>query len=167
MSWGNKVIHNDFQPQELFQTSLYNEDTFYEQFISDLQNSLHEVIIESPYITLKRLSVFKKIFESLKQRKIPVFIITRDPREHDEVMAVQSELGIRWFENIGIQVLLENGGHHWKLAIIDREILYEGSLNILSQTKRREIMRRIKLHRITLQIIIFLEYSKNFNCLQF
>jgi len=167
MSWSNKVFHNNSVPQDQLLSSLFNENTFYAQFISDLQNASQEVIIESPYITLKRLSVFKKVFENLIQRKIPVFIITRDPREHDEAMAIQSELGIRWFENMGIQVLLENGGHHRKLAIIDRKILYEGSLNILSQTKSREIMRRIKSYRIILQMINFLEYPKYFNRLQF
>ena len=35
------------------------------------------------------------------------------------------------------------GNHHRKLAILDRKVLWEGSLNILSQTRSREI--RIKL----------------------
>lgn len=75
-------------------------------------------------------------------------------------MAIQSELGIQWFENAGIQVLLADGGHHRKLAIIDRKILYEGSLNILSQINSREIMRRIDDEIITIDTINFLEYNK-------
>jgi hypothetical protein len=35
-------------------------------------------------------------------------------------------------QKLGVQVLYTSG-HHRKLAIIDREILYEGSLNIPSQ----------------------------------
>lgn len=73
-------------------------------------------------------------------------------------MAIQSELGIQWFENMGIQVLLENGGHHRKLAIIDCKILWEGSLNILSHNNTREIMRRINSPSVSLQMINFLKY---------
>jgi hypothetical protein len=144
MSWGSRVFQNANQPQKLFLSSLYNENTFYNQFVIDLRNATKEVIVESPYITIKRLKTLLPIFAHLKSNKVSTFIITRDPREHDEVMAIQSELGIRYIENMGIQVLLEDGGHHRKLAMIDRKITYEGSLNILSQSLSREFMRRIE-----------------------
>lgn len=98
----------------------------------------------------------------MKSKEVSIFIITRDPREHDEVMAMQSEFGIRWFENTGIQVLLVAGGHHRKLAIIDKIILYEGSLNILSQSNSKEIMRRINSSKFTLQMINYLHYPFSF-----
>lgn len=160
MRWGTKEKHKEDLPPELFVSSLYNEDTFYDQFITDLQNATEEVIIESPYITMKRLKILLPVFAFLKSKNISIFIITRDPREHDEIMAIQSELGIQWFENIGIQVLFEDGGHHRKLAIIDKRITYEGSLNILSQTKSREFMRRIESNALTLELINFLKYDK-------
>lgn len=160
MSRGNKVIHIDSQPQISFVSSLFNEKTFYEQFVTDLQNATKEVIVESPFITMKRLKTLVPIFAHLKSRNVTIYIITRDPREHDKVMAIESELGIRWFENVGIQVLLEDGGHHRKLAMIDREKLYEGSLNILSQSKSREFMRRIESKELTEELFQFLEFDK-------
>ena len=42
------------------------------------------------------------------------------------------------------QVFITKNNHHCKLAFIDRNVLWEGSLNILSQTNSREIMRRIE-----------------------
>lgn len=57
-------------------------------------------------------------------------------------MNKQSEGVIRYYEQIGVQVLVTQNNHHRKLAIIDRDILWEGSLNILSQSESREIMRR-------------------------
>jgi hypothetical protein len=77
-------------------------------------------------------------------RGVNVFIITRDPREHSDCYEVQSEATIHYFESIGIQVFLSTGNHHRKLAILDRSILWEGSLNILSQHHSREIMRRLE-----------------------
>jgi len=160
MKWRCKVIHKEDQLQDIFVSTLYNEDTFYKQFITDLQNASKEVLVENPFITVKRLNNLLPIFTQLKSKNVSIFIITRDPREHDEIMAVQSELGIRWFENMGIQVLLEDGGHHRKLAIIDEIITYEGSLNILSQSQSREFMRRIECRALTKELIQFLGYDR-------
>jgi hypothetical protein len=71
-------------------------------------------------------------------------IVTRDPKEHSESYENQSESEIEALEALGIQVLLCTGNHHRKLAIIDRAILWEGSLNILSQIHSREFMRRLE-----------------------
>jgi len=162
MKGSNIGIHNKIQPQELFLSSLYNEDTFYEQFVTNLQKATKEVIIESPYITVKRLNTLLSILTQLKSKHITMYIITRDPSEHDKTMAIQSELRIQWFENIGIQVLLEDRGHHRKLAMIDREIMWEGSLNILSQNNTREIMRRLHSPSLTKHMFNFLNYDKYF-----
>lgn len=148
------------EAEELLESSLFNEETFYEGFIKDLQKCQKEVIIESPYITTQRLSRFKPIFEKLIKKNVELFVITKYPNEHDEVMAVQAEAGIRYFEELGVQVLLCAGGHHRKLAMVDREILWEGSLNILSQAHSREFMRRIKSKSLTLETFEFLKLNK-------
>jgi len=160
MKWGHKVIHNVSQQKDMFISSLFNEDTFYRQFKNDLQNASKEIIIECPYLTVKRLNTLLPLFFNIKSKDVSIFIITRDPREHDEAMAIQSELCIRRFENMGIQVLLVKGGHHRKLAIIDRKVLWEGSLNILSQTRSREIMRRIDGRKYAMEMFNFLKFEK-------
>ncbi|HPI41140.1 MAG TPA: hypothetical protein PLJ21_10075, partial [Pseudobdellovibrionaceae bacterium] len=63
--------------------------------------------------------------------------------DHSDGYETQSESEIEALEALGIQVFLCIGNHHRKLAIIDRKVLWEGSLNILSQTRSREIMRRL------------------------
>jgi|SRR5438034_7996268 len=144
---------------KLLNSLLFDEKTFYQKFISDLENCKDEVIIESPYITSERMKTFDRVFKKLLERKVKIYIITRDPKEHYEGMEVQSEAEIRKFESIGIQALLCIGNHHRKLAILDRKILWEGSLNILSQTYSREIMRRIEETEIALQMFHFLKLS--------
>lgn len=86
--------------------------------------------------------------------------MTRNPKEHDLNMGIQSEEIIRTFEIMGVQTLLCIGNHHRKLTILDRKILWEGSLNILSQTHSREIMRRIENEKITMQMFSFLNLEK-------
>ena len=48
-----------------------------------------------------------------------------------------------------------NDFRHRKLAVIDRAILWEGSLNILSQSNSKEIMRRTKSAFLANQVINF------------
>lgn len=144
----------------LLSSKLYDEKTFYQTFIQDLEGCKEEVIIESPYITTERMKMLKPVFEKLVNRRIKIYVITRDPKEHNEGLEIQSEEEIRYFEALGVQVLLCVGNHHRKLAILDRKMLWEGSLNILSQKHSREIMRRIEEKETAQQMFDFLKFGE-------
>lgn len=144
----------------MFNSSLFDEKTFYQTFLQDLNRCQNEVVIESPFITTFRMKTFDRVFKNLVKKSVKIFIITRDPKEHDGSYEVQSEDAIRWCEEIGIQILLCSGNHHRKLAMIDRKILWEGSLNILSHANSREIMRRIDNAEIADEMFKFLQFSK-------
>lgn len=141
-------------------STLYDETTFYQRFAKDLENCNKEVIIESPYITTKRMKMFMPIFKKLIEKGVKIYIMTRDPKEHSESMEIQSESAINQCEVMGVQVFICTGNHHRKLAILDREVLWEGSLNILSQTKSREIMRRIEDKKLANQMFDFLKLGR-------
>lgn len=143
----------------LLTSKLYDEKSFYQSFISDLLIAREEVIIESPFITTERMKMLFPVFEKLIQYNVQVYVVTRDAKEHTKVYERQSEYEIQRFEQLGVHVLLCLGNHHRKLALIDRKILYEGSLNILSHTKSREIRRRIESKAIAMQMYDFLKYS--------
>lgn len=148
------------QSQAIFSSRLYDEMTFYQQFRHDLLRSASEVVIESPFIAKERAGTLYPIFEQLIHHGVRVYVVTRDPREHSETMEEQSEVEIRRFEVLGVQVFLCTGNHHRKLAIIDRQILWEGSLNILSQAKSREIMRRIDCKEVAAEMVQFLRLKR-------
>lgn len=145
---------------DLVRSRLYDDSTFYHQFMTDLKHCKHEVIIESPYIASQRMYSFTRLFESLVARKVKVYVITRDPYEHDLAMKQQAEAEIRKFEAIGVQVLITTDYDHRKLAILDRKILWEGSLNILSQCYSREIMRRIESEDHATEMFQFIKLGK-------
>jgi phosphatidylserine/phosphatidylglycerophosphate/cardiolipin synthase-like enzyme len=140
----------------MFNSSLFDEFTFYTQFTRDLLCAKSEVIIESPFITVDRANALIPTFKKLVNQNVKIYIFTRDPAEHQETYTDESEQVIRYFEKVGIQTLICTGNHHRKLALIDREILWEGSLNILSQSKSREIMRRLEGKEYAQEMINFL-----------
>ncbi|OGH38545.1 hypothetical protein A3F59_01995 [Candidatus Roizmanbacteria bacterium RIFCSPHIGHO2_12_FULL_38_13] len=127
-----------------FKSKLFDEIGFYDVFISDLQQCKQEAIIESPYITASRMELLYPGLKDLLRKKVKIHIITRDPVEHEEFYRHQATNEILTCHEMGINTVMLRGYHHRKLAIIDRKILWEGSLNILSQSRSMEIMRRIE-----------------------
>jgi len=144
----------------MFSSSLHDEKTFYRAFLADLVDCQEEVIIESPFITTERMKTLWPSLRKLVAKDVRVYIMTRDPLEHTNGYEEQSELEIQALEAEGIQVLLCTGNHHRKLAILDRRILWEGSLNILSQTKSREFMRRLEGGGFAIDIFNFLNFGR-------
>lgn len=121
--------------------SLYDQDTFDKQFMRDLQKAKNSVIIESPFIRSARIDQLLPTLVKLRKRGVRIIINTRNPSEHDEIYAVQAENSVSELQGLDIRVLF-TVKHHRKIAVIDEEIFYEGSLNILSFYDSCEIMRR-------------------------
>ena len=136
---------------------LYDENTFYQAFFKDLESCRREVIIESPFITSSRMQKFYPAFQKMLDRRTKVLIITRDPSDLDPEIRDFATNEIMQMSDMGIAVTLLKGNHHRKLAIIDRKITWEGSLNILSQNSSMEIMRRIEDNKIAQDVIRFLK----------
>jgi len=140
-------------------SELYNQDTFYHAFIKDLTFAQQEVIIESPFITAKRMAMLMPIFIKLRQRGVRIVINTRNPNEHDDIYKEQAIEAIAGMQMLDIKVLYTSG-HHRKLVIIDRQVVYEGSLNILSFNDSCEIMRKMTSDTLARQLIKFIAIDK-------
>lgn len=144
---------------DLLRSRLYDEQSFYPAFIADARRATCSIIIESPFISYRRLRwLYPALRESVK-RGVRVTINTRDPECHKGIMQQQAAEGVAILQDIGIY-LLYTGNHHRKLAIIDRKILYEGSLNILSQTDSCEIMRRIESEELAEEMVRFVKLDR-------
>jgi len=95
----------------------------------------------------------------LKDRKVRIIVNTKDPIELDEKRREEAYSVVASLQHKGIQVVY-NHGHHRKLAIIDWSILYEGSLNILSQNRSCEIMRRTESIKLAWEMVRFVGIDK-------
>ncbi len=143
----------------LLSSHLYDNNTFYSAFKKDLQNARYSVLIESPFITIKRMNVLLPILRVLRQRGVHIVVNTRHPEEHDAEYQYQATLAVGAMQELDITVLY-TVRHHRKLAIIDGKTLWEGSLNILSQNDSCEIMRRIESKKLVCQMIEFVKLEQ-------
>lgn len=159
MSYNSTYMGSQSNSRQTANVILSDEKTFYYKFERDLAQAKHEVIIESPFITVPKLRSLKHSFESLLQRGIAVYVVTRHPEEHDSFMAEQAEAGIQYFERVGIQVFMSKT-HHRKIALIDRRIVWKGSLNILSHKNSREFMEREEDEAKAKTLFSFLKYDQ-------
>lgn len=133
----------------------FDEKGFYPAFTKDLKRCKRELVIESPFMTNRRLATILPELEKLSGKRVGIIINTRDPIEiEDEYQRNEAYRAVSRLQHIGIRVVYTKGLHR-KVAIIDRSIMYEGSLNILSQNDSAEIMRRIASKQLVEQMVSF------------
>lgn len=138
---------------------MYDQESFYKAFEKDLLLAQTEVIIESPFITIKRINALLPIFTKLRNRGVSITINTRDPSEHDMGYEYQALASIAMLQSMDIKVLY-TVKHHRKLAVIDKTVTWNGSLNILSQNDSCEIMWRVNSPEAANRLLGFINVKR-------
>lgn len=150
------IFKNMIDPSPLLTSELFDEHSFYNKFSKDIRIAHKNILIESPYITLRRASEIAPLLSRAFRRGVQVSINTRNPYHHDGILVSESLKGIEVLRNIGVKITTCNDMRHRKLAMIDDYILWEGSLNMLSQNGSKEVMRRIDSQELCQQMSQFI-----------
>ncbi len=154
-----RLFSNRFDTSALCSSQLYDNETFYRAFTNDLRCAKRTIYIESPFITTRRIDLLLPMIARLRLKGIRVTINTRCPDEHEDEYREQSHQAVQAMQSIGVTVLF-TVKHHRKLSIIDNEILWEGSLNILSYYDSCEVMRRSHSQALVNQMAWFIGVHK-------
>jgi hypothetical protein len=97
--------------------------------------------------------------KQLRTKGVNIVVNTKPLEEHEQLFYEQAVWSLAILQEMEVTVLM-TVGHHRKLAIIDDDIVWEGSLNILSQNDSCEFMRRIKSPILTDQMVRFIGADK-------
>jgi len=130
----------------------FTEKQFWSHFLADVKNAKSRVVISSPYVSRKRLLILQEILQELTARGVLVCAIIQLPNKWKQrTIATLSEKQRKDFkeleellnmlESFGVHYVLRRDVHQ-KIAIIDDTIVWEGSLNILSNNRTKEQMLR-------------------------
>lgn len=144
---------------DILTSALYCERTFYRAFLKDIKNSKQQILIESPFITIKRTKVLLPALRKASNRGVKIQINTRNPKHHCKEMEVQAWRSIKALRRSGVKVKIYNDMRHRKISVIDKKVLWEGSLNILSQSNSKELMRRTSSETMARQLLRIVKYS--------
>lgn len=136
---------------------VFNQITFYPKFIEDLNFAHSLVIIQSPFLRLKRIEKLLTTLERCRIRGVRICVFAQRPykqTEKDESALFECD---NLLSTLGVHVTYVPLIHE-KLATIDEDILWEGSLNILSQNYSKErmtrwvskeqVFRAVKMHKL-------------------
>jgi hypothetical protein len=141
----------------------FSDEEFWAAFRRDLEMAKAQIIIQSPFISAHRLKVLGTVMRNLIKNGISVCLFVQEPRYWEaSLTAVLPEFAVKiqemkshiqLLQSWGIHVNLRKGVHE-KFALIDLEILWEGSLNILSHINTKEHMRRWKSEGVAREILV-------------
>jgi ssDNA-binding Zn-finger/Zn-ribbon topoisomerase 1 len=123
--------------------TLHTEQSFYPALAADLKKATSFIVIFSAFATPDGLSRWFPLFSECLQRGVKIRIITRSLDNQTGSEANKVELGdiLPLLRQSGI-VLEMRPLPHEKVIVIDDEIVWHGSLNMLSQNKSTELMTR-------------------------
>jgi phosphatidylserine/phosphatidylglycerophosphate/cardiolipin synthase-like enzyme len=107
-------------------------------------------------MTLHRVRQFLPIFKKQVKKGVKITVNMRLPKYHDPLLRAQAWLVTEELKKSGVRVWFFHNMNHRKIAVMDKRVLWEGSLNILSQNNSAEIMRRIESTTLAKQMVRFL-----------
>ena len=114
----------------------YTERNFFGAFFADLRQATQEIVIVSAFLTTNRARKFYELFRWKVGSGVQIRVFTKSMAEREADFRERANIVLTELRNIGVRVT-EREGTHQKMAIIDRQIAWEGSLNILSRPERR------------------------------
>lgn len=144
----------------LLSSKLYDERSFYDAFAKDVDRAKHSIVIESPYLTERRVLQFCRLFKRMSKQGVKICVNTRNPRHHEKTLEIQAWKAMAILREHNVRVCTYSDMRHRKLAIIDDTVLWEGSLNILSQNSSKELMRRTVSEDLCNQVLRFTSIAK-------
>lgn len=126
--------------------TIYDDTEFYQAFEQDLRAARGLIIIQSPFLTAKRIAGLSEILRHCIARRVRICVfaqkLSEKYKDDTSDFRVESlDQAIRKLTSIGVHITFKKKIHE-KIAIIDNEIFWEGSLNILSHFDTRERMTR-------------------------
>lgn len=148
------------QAEEPPDGSLFTERNFYPVFFEDLRNAKEEVLILSPFASSNRSGQFIELLRVLVQRGVKIRVYTRPPKGQVGDFALNAAEVVEQMRAIGVEVI-ERWRMHQKVAIIDRKVAWEGSLNILSHRDSGEQMRRLTFTKTANELLRILELDES------
>jgi transcriptional regulator with XRE-family HTH domain len=115
--------------------SFFTEQNFYPKLAQDLDLAAVLVLIQSPYLGMNRIEKFKANLQQCVKRSVRVCVIARTPEDEKGRAFIRTP--VDYLVSMGIHVNLRWDAHQ-KFVVIDEHIVWDGSLNPLSQTRTYE-----------------------------
>ena len=121
---------------------IFGEQEIREFFEQDVKHARKELFIASPGLNRERVQWMLDMLPTLYERNARVSVYTLAAGQYPETQQETATLLIQMLKNQGIWVS-ESPQFHEHFAVIDRQIVWYGSANLLSRTREENDMIRL------------------------
>ncbi|NLI92548.1 MAG: DEAD/DEAH box helicase family protein [Peptococcaceae bacterium] len=131
---------------------IFDKSSFMPVYANDIVNASREIIIVSPFVTRKRSLQMLPNLSAAIENKVKVIVVTRPPedyKDHD-IVALQNTFDL--LRNAGLSIVYKSKIHQ-KFAIVDQNIVWYGSINLLSFGTAEESIMRLESPNIANELI--------------
>jgi hypothetical protein len=129
-----------------------SEQRFLESFRRDLCDAQQRVAILSPFLSSNRAVDYYPVLRTVTARQVVVDVYAKPKNEQPDSLRDHFDVVQRGLKTAGVCFHVRPGMHE-KVGVIDRRVLWHGSLNILSHNDTRESMLRIESGEVALEVL--------------
>lgn len=130
-----KQILNDTENAKIF-----SKDDYKSNFEKDLLSAKDTIVISSPYLLKQEVNRFILIATKLIADGTKIFVITKSLSDESK-SKTQDEL-VKSLKNAGVQVFIKENLSQ-KIAVLDKKVLWYGSVNFLGFSEQDDCCMRI------------------------
>ena len=155
--------------EEIMDASLdiiFNKDNFLPVFNQDINTAKKEILIVSPFVRKRRTVQMTKHLKIAIAKNIGVIVVTRPKEDFQPKDYPSLQRTLDLLVNSGVSVVYKSNIHQ-KFSIIDRKVVWYGSINLLSYGSAQESIMRIESSNIANELMKSIEgaYKGLGNCI--
>jgi hypothetical protein len=136
----------------------FTETMFHDVFRKDLSSCRQSALILSPFVSKNRIASYFPVFLVLLARNVEINVYSRPRDGQPESLRDGYDQIIRRLKKMGVH-LRQRAEMHEKIGIFDEQILWHGSLNILSHNATKESMLRFESSELVSELLDDLNIS--------
>ncbi|NLD05755.1 MAG: DEAD/DEAH box helicase family protein [Synergistaceae bacterium] len=136
--------------------TIFNQQNLLPVLSNDMEQATNEIIIVSPYLSKGRVNQMKRLFLTANLQGKDIVVFTRPPESFSNASRQKVTDIIADLKNSNVKVIVKERIHQ-KLAVMDRRVVWYGSINLLSYGKSEESMMRFENREIAEELLMELE----------
>ncbi len=131
---------------------IFNKESFLPVYINDITNAQKEILIVSPFISWRRVEQMLQYFITSIGNNVKIIIFTRPVEDYNEKNKFILLRTLNALKNESINLIFKTNIHQ-KFAVIDKRIVWYGSINLLSFGNAEESMMRLDSSNIANELL--------------
>lgn len=132
--------------------TIYSHETYKEQYEQDVINATKGIVISSPWINKQKVMKILRLLDKPQLTGAEVTVITLPSEQYSDKQKVVTEQLIMCLRSNGVSVKTLKEMHE-HFAVIDREIVWYGSMNLLSRERQDDNLMRLHSKEIAQELL--------------